>query len=432
MCWRCTARRRTRWTNAAPGNGPVLIEVKTMRMKGHAQHDPAEYVPKEMFEHWKARDPIALYEKYLTENKIWDAKKKSEIDARIERELDEEQKFAEESPLPPPELAERGVYCDGCHTIEAEWQRPKEEVMPPKASIEAAWTVQGFGGIEGEIPGAKEVAAGRQRREAGRAACENRRKNARRSREGNCRRRTAMKRLRRACRLAAVRRTRLSCARLGITLGAIRGTSGEGANGRDHDARSDPPGAVRRDGARPGGGRAGRRHRRLRRRVQSDRRVAGEIRARARDRHADQRNGDRGRGLRHELSRPAARGGDAVHRFHRLLLQPGDELRREVALPLGRAGADGDARAFGRRRARRAISFGESGDVFRAHAGAEGGLSLDRVRRQGLAEVGDSRQQSGALFRAQVPLPAHQGRDSGGGLLGSHRQGRGAPRRAGI
>lgn len=142
------------------GNGPVLIEVKTMRMKGHAQHDPAEYVPKRMFEHWKARDPIGLYEKYLTENKIWDAKKKSEIDARIERELDAEQKFAEESPLPPPELAERGVYCEGCHTIQADWQRPKEEVMPPKSSIEAAWTVEGFGSLEAEIPGAKEVSAG--------------------------------------------------------------------------------------------------------------------------------------------------------------------------------------------------------------------------------------------------------------------------------
>src|SRR3984885_14093131 len=74
------------------GHGPVLIEVKTHRMKGHAQHDPAEYVPKEMVEYWKARDPIARYEKFLTENKIWDAKTKSEIDSRIERELDEDQK----------------------------------------------------------------------------------------------------------------------------------------------------------------------------------------------------------------------------------------------------------------------------------------------------------------------------------------------------
>ncbi len=146
------------------GEGPVLIEVKTMRMKGHAQHDPAEYVPKKMFDYWKARDPIARYEAYLTTNRIWDAKTKSEIDARIERELDEEQKFAEESPLPPPELAEQGVYCDGCHTIEAVWQRPKDEVMPPKSSVKSEWVVEDFGGLEqevpGEPPGASAVAVG--------------------------------------------------------------------------------------------------------------------------------------------------------------------------------------------------------------------------------------------------------------------------------
>src|SRR5450432_2726860 len=54
------------------GRGPVLLEVKTMRMKGHAQHDPAEYVPQAMFDYWKARDPIMLFEKYLTENRLWD------------------------------------------------------------------------------------------------------------------------------------------------------------------------------------------------------------------------------------------------------------------------------------------------------------------------------------------------------------------------
>jgi Dehydrogenase E1 component len=122
------------------GRGPRLIEVKTMRMRGHAQHDPAEYVPKEMFDYWKARDPITLYEKYLTENKIWDTATKSEIDARIERELDVEQKFAEDSPLPPPALAEEGVYCDdGCHKIEADWKRAKSEVSPPKSSIDPTW-----------------------------------------------------------------------------------------------------------------------------------------------------------------------------------------------------------------------------------------------------------------------------------------------------
>jgi pyruvate dehydrogenase E1 component alpha subunit/2-oxoisovalerate dehydrogenase E1 component alpha subunit len=129
------------------GRGPVLLEVKTMRMKGHAQHDPAEYVPKAMFDYWKSRDPVQLFEKYLTENHLWDAAKKIEIDERIERELEADQKFAEESPLPPPETAEQGVYCEGCHTVTAEWHRPQEEVMPPISSVEGVWTIPDFGAM---------------------------------------------------------------------------------------------------------------------------------------------------------------------------------------------------------------------------------------------------------------------------------------------
>lgn len=143
------------------GRGPVLIEAKTMRMKGHAQHDPAEYVPKAMFDYWKARDPIARYEAYLTEHKLWDAEKKSEIDARIERELEEDQKFAEESPMPPAELAEQGVYCEGCHSIDAEWQRPQEELLPPASSVEAVWKVADFGAFKSAAPAPKQPSAPR-------------------------------------------------------------------------------------------------------------------------------------------------------------------------------------------------------------------------------------------------------------------------------
>ncbi len=142
------------------GNGPVLIEAKTMRMKGHAQHDPAEYVPKEMFEYWEARDPIARYEKYLTENEIWDSKSKAALDARIDKELKEELEVAEKSPLPPPELAEQGVYCDGCHTVEAEWKRSKKEVTPPQSSVKPEWEVADFGGFDFPSTMSKKAAAG--------------------------------------------------------------------------------------------------------------------------------------------------------------------------------------------------------------------------------------------------------------------------------
>jgi TPP-dependent pyruvate/acetoin dehydrogenase alpha subunit len=131
---------------ARAGNGPVLIEAKTMRMLGHAQHDAAEYVPKELLASWKERDPLDRFEKLLTEKKLWDAKTKKEIDERIAREIREDVEFAEISPAPPPESAEEGVYCEGCHSIEAEWKRPKAEVMPPRSSVKAEWPLSSIAG----------------------------------------------------------------------------------------------------------------------------------------------------------------------------------------------------------------------------------------------------------------------------------------------
>ena len=132
---------------ARRGEGPILLEVKTFRRMGHAQHDPAEYVPKEMRAYWEARDPIALYEKFLSGEKLLDEKGKQEIERKIEALLSKERDFAENSPMPPPELAEQGVYCTGddCHQIRAKWERPVAEVTPPKSSVAAVWTVAGFG-----------------------------------------------------------------------------------------------------------------------------------------------------------------------------------------------------------------------------------------------------------------------------------------------
>lgn len=132
---------------ARSGNGPVLIEAKSMRMRGHAQHDPAEYVPKEMFEHWKKHDPIELHEKFLFKQKFLDAKSQAEITARIRALLSKERDVAERSPMPPPEFAGTGVYCTGddCHQVRARWERAKSEVMPPKSCTDAVWKVQGFG-----------------------------------------------------------------------------------------------------------------------------------------------------------------------------------------------------------------------------------------------------------------------------------------------
>jgi len=142
---------------ARQGEGPILLEVKTFRRMGHAQHDPADYVPKEMRAYWEARDPIALYEKYLLGEKLLDQNGKNETERKIEKLLAQEREFAENSPMPPPQLAAEGVYCTGddCHRIRPKWERPLSEVTPPGSSVAAVWTVAGFGsgqGSGGEAP----------------------------------------------------------------------------------------------------------------------------------------------------------------------------------------------------------------------------------------------------------------------------------------
>src|SRR5271166_3202382 len=88
--------------HARAGEGPVLIEVKTFRRRGHAQHDPAEYVPPQERQYWEKRDPITLYEKFLTAEKIRDAKSTKEIEDKMIARLEKDREFAENSPMPPP------------------------------------------------------------------------------------------------------------------------------------------------------------------------------------------------------------------------------------------------------------------------------------------------------------------------------------------
>ena len=115
---------------ARRGEGPTLIEAKMMRMKGHAIHDAAEYVPKSLFEYWRKRDPIARFENYLVSVKQWLTSQENEnLIADVERQLEADRDFAVASPMPQPESAAGGVYCDSnCHRIRPKYGVPKVRV----------------------------------------------------------------------------------------------------------------------------------------------------------------------------------------------------------------------------------------------------------------------------------------------------------------
>jgi pyruvate dehydrogenase E1 component alpha subunit len=52
---------------ARSGAGPVVIEARTYRLRGHYSGDPEHYRPAEEVESWRARDPIPRYADELTD-----------------------------------------------------------------------------------------------------------------------------------------------------------------------------------------------------------------------------------------------------------------------------------------------------------------------------------------------------------------------------
>lgn len=96
---------------ARAGEGPTLIEAKTFRMRGHAEHDDAFYVPKELSAQWEKRDPIQLLISYTEEHGLLNPEDKTAIDDRIKLEIEEAVEWADQSPLPDPDTQTDGLYA---------------------------------------------------------------------------------------------------------------------------------------------------------------------------------------------------------------------------------------------------------------------------------------------------------------------------------
>ncbi|MBI2884264.1 MAG: thiamine pyrophosphate-dependent dehydrogenase E1 component subunit alpha [Candidatus Methylomirabilis oxyfera] len=96
---------------ARMGEGPSLVEGKTMRMRGHAEHDDASYVPPALLEEWRARDPIDRFAACLRDQTLLDDVTAKAIDDRIAKEIEEAVLFAESSPLPDTKDLLDGVYA---------------------------------------------------------------------------------------------------------------------------------------------------------------------------------------------------------------------------------------------------------------------------------------------------------------------------------
>jgi pyruvate dehydrogenase E1 component alpha subunit len=94
---------------ALAGEGPTLIQAVTMRMHGHAAHDDMKYVPTELVEEWRRRDPIERQETRLVAAGVDVEALRASVASEIERAAEE----ALASPMPDPSTAVEGVFCEG-------------------------------------------------------------------------------------------------------------------------------------------------------------------------------------------------------------------------------------------------------------------------------------------------------------------------------
>jgi len=101
---------------ARRGEGPTLVEAKTYRMKGHAEHDNQEYVPKQELEAWIRRDPIEAFARALLESGLATRQDLAAIDREASVLVERDADLADKSPFPAPERALEGVYAVASET----------------------------------------------------------------------------------------------------------------------------------------------------------------------------------------------------------------------------------------------------------------------------------------------------------------------------
>jgi TPP-dependent pyruvate/acetoin dehydrogenase alpha subunit len=96
---------------ARDGGGPTLLECVTLRMEGHAVHDDAFYVPKQMFEEWAKSDPLERFRSWLRANADMTDEEEDEVASDVKRMLNEALRRAEDSPMPEISSLDEGVYA---------------------------------------------------------------------------------------------------------------------------------------------------------------------------------------------------------------------------------------------------------------------------------------------------------------------------------
>jgi len=99
--------------HARSGKGPILLEARTYRYRGHSMSDPAKYRTKEEVTKMRAeRDPIEQVRARIVEGGHADDAALKEIDREVKVIVTEAAEFAQQSPEPDPAKLLTDVLAD--------------------------------------------------------------------------------------------------------------------------------------------------------------------------------------------------------------------------------------------------------------------------------------------------------------------------------
>ncbi|MCL5265427.1 MAG: pyruvate dehydrogenase (acetyl-transferring) E1 component subunit alpha [Chloroflexi bacterium] len=91
---------------------PTLIETMTYRYRGHSMADPARYRSEAEVRWWRERDPILTLETKLKEQGMVTQEEMDDIEANVERVVEESVEFADRSPAPSLDDLYKNVYAE--------------------------------------------------------------------------------------------------------------------------------------------------------------------------------------------------------------------------------------------------------------------------------------------------------------------------------
>ncbi len=96
------------------GNGPMILEMKTYRYRGHSMSDPAKYRTKEEVQGMReSRDPIEQMKRRLVDDHGVDEADLKAVDKEVRAIVAEAAEFAQASPEPDPATLATDIMREG-------------------------------------------------------------------------------------------------------------------------------------------------------------------------------------------------------------------------------------------------------------------------------------------------------------------------------